>query len=50
MLMTKGNFRWESDTSKTDAGAALFQCKEGQWVLIGSLPKDHEKQFKITKL
>ena len=39
MSVTNDKSRFDSYTSKTAAGSALFQFQQGQWVLIGYLSK-----------
>ena len=50
MVSGNGFFRLESDTSRTAAGATLYQWqnKNGYWLDI--TPKDYPTQFEIMEL
>ena len=46
MVSGNGFFRLESDTSRTAAGATLYQWQNNEWVLV----KDYPTQFAIMEL
>ena len=47
ILTENDNCILESDISKTAAGAALFQCQQGQRVLIGYYSKKSPQEVKV---
>ena len=53
MLSGNGIFRLESDTSRTAAGATLYQWQDNQWVLVGYHSKrlpDPVQNYGVTEL
>ena len=53
MVSGNGFFRLKSDTSRTAAGATLYQWQDNQWVLVGyhskTLP-DADRNYGVTEL
>ena len=53
MVSENGIFRLESDTSRTTAGATLYQWQDIQWVLVGYHSKrlpDPVQNYGVTEL
>ena len=53
MVSGTGFFRLESDTSRTTAGATLYQWQDNQWVLVGYHSKrlpEAARNFGVTEL
>ena len=53
MVSANGFFRLESDTSRTAAGATLYQWQNNEWVLVGYHSKclpDAVRNYGVTEL
>ena len=53
MVSGNGFFRLESDTSRTAAGATLYQWQNNEWVLVGYHSKrlpDAVRNYGVTEL
>ena len=53
MVSGNGFFRLESDTSRTAAGATLYQWQNNEWVLVGYHSKrlpDAVRNYRVTEL
>ena len=50
MLTENDKFELESDTSKTTAGAAQFQLKQGNRVLITYHQRNCHKHYRVLEL
>ena len=53
MVSRSGFFRLESDTSRTAAGATLYQWQNNEWVLVGFHSKrlpDAVRNYRVTEL